>query len=178
MSFKIISSNEVYRCRTFTVKCERVLLPNGREAEKSIVCHPGAVVVVPVNDRGEFFLESQYRHSLRRKILEFPAGTLEAGENPLTCAQRELQEELGLKGAEWISLGALFPAPGFCDELQHLFLARGLSESLGQKDEDELIEAVVLNRKELEKAIISGELCDAKSISAYTRAVLMGQFED
>lgn len=169
MSFKILSSEEVYRCRTFTVMRERVVLPSGREVEKSIVRHSGAVVVVPIDAQGNFILESQYRHALRETILEFPAGTLESGEDPLECAKRELKEELGLAATEWLALGILYPAPGFCDELQHLFVARGLSESAGEKDEDELIESVATTPEDLKKAIINGQLRDAKSIAAFTR---------
>lgn len=178
MTFKVLSSEEVYRCRTFSVVRERIVLPSGREAEKSIVRHPGAVVIVPIDAQGNFVLESQYRHPLRETILEFPAGTLDPGEEPIACAKRELREELGLVATDWRPLGVLYPAPGFCDEIQHLFVARGLSESPGEKDEDEVIEPIILSREDVEKAIINGQLRDAKSIAAFTRLWLSGAFSD
>lgn len=178
MSFKVLSAEEVYRCRTFRVVRERVILPSGREVEKSIVRHPGAVVVIPIDSQGNFILESQYRHPLRETILEFPAGTLDPSEEPLACAKRELKEELGLLASDWQALGTLYPAPGFCDECQHLFVARGLSEVPEAREEDELIEAVVMAPRDLEKVIINGQLQDSKSIAAFARLQLSLQAGD
>jgi ADP-ribose pyrophosphatase len=136
--------------------------------------HPGAVVVLPLMDDGRIVCISQYRHSIRRDILELPAGTLEKGENPAVCAGREIQEEIGMAARELIPLGTLYPAPGFCNEVQYLFVARGLYESPAQPDEDENISPVCMSVEEFEDATLGGTLSDAKSIALFMRARLRG----
>jgi ADP-ribose pyrophosphatase len=136
--------------------------------------HPGAVVVLPLMDDGKIVCISQYRHSIRRDIVELPAGTLEKGEDPAVCAGREIQEEIGMAARELIPLGTLYPAPGFCNELQYLFVARGLYESPAQPDEDENISPVFISVGEFEDATLSGVLSDAKSIALFMRARLRG----
>jgi len=123
---------------------------------------------------GRILFIEQYRHSLRKTILELPAGTLEIGEAPFVCAQREITEEVGMQASEWHSLGELYPAPGFSDEKQYLFVGRGLSECRGTPDEDEIIKVVSLSLTEVDECVLSGRLCDAKSISLVTKARLMG----
>jgi ADP-ribose pyrophosphatase len=136
--------------------------------------HPGAVVILPVMDDGRIVCISQYRHSIRREFLELPAGTLEKDESPAVCAGREIQEEIGMAAREIVSLGTLYPAPGFCNEVQHLFVARGLYDSPAQPDEDEQISPVFMTAQEFEQAVVSGALSDAKSIALYMRARLQG----
>jgi ADP-ribose pyrophosphatase len=97
---------------------------------------------------------------------------LEKGELPLACAKRELIEEVGHQANEMIDLGLLYPAPGFCDEIQHCFLARELTTAAQELDEDELIEVEQLTVNELEEAILKGTLCDSKTIALLTRARL------
>jgi ADP-ribose pyrophosphatase len=146
----------------------------GRRFFHETIQHPGAVVVLPITADGKIVCVSQYRHSLGREIIELPAGTLEASEDPLVCAGREIQEEIGMAARDWIPLGTLFPAPGFCDEIQHLFVATGLYESRAEPDEDEQISLVVMSVAEIENAILNGVLSDAKSIALFARARLRG----
>jgi ADP-ribose pyrophosphatase len=101
-----------------------------------------------------------------------PAGTLEVGEEPLVCARREIREEIGYDAREIIPLGILHPAPGFCDEVQHLFVAKGLFESPATKDLDEVIEVQPMSYAEVEKAIQVGTITDAKTIATLFRARL------
>jgi ADP-ribose pyrophosphatase len=136
--------------------------------------HPGAVVILPVMDDGTIVCISQYRHSIRKDFLELPAGTLEKGEAPAVCAGREIQEEIGMAATEILPLGTLYPAPGFSNELQYLFVARGLYESPAQPDEDEDISPIFMSPTEIEAAIVSGSLSDAKSIALFMRARLQG----
>jgi len=153
---------------------DTVEYPNGKVIAHETITHPGAVVILPVSNDGGLLLVEQYRHSIASMLLEFPAGTLEAGEEPRLCAERELAEEAGFAANEWISLGVLYPAPGFCDELQHLFLARGLSTSYAKPDDDEIITLHPMSIKDFEKAIASGLVNDAKSISIFFKARLLG----
>jgi ADP-ribose pyrophosphatase len=111
----------------------------------------------------------QYRFAVQGRILEFPAGTVEAGEDPLETVQREIQEEIGHSAQKWDKIGEFFLAPGYSDEILYAFLARDLEklETPPAQDGDEDIETVFLTPEELEKAILEGEPVDAKSISSF-----------
>ena len=129
-------------------------------------------MVLPITASGSVVFVDQYRHSIRRNILELPAGTLEKGEDPSVCAARELMEEIGKAPGELISLGTLFPAPGFCNEVQYLFCARDLRDQKATPDEDEFITTLELSRHEIEESIRSGKLNDAKSVALVFRAMM------
>ena len=157
-----------------TVVRQRLRLPGGRERSKTVIRHPGAVVLLPRLDDGRLVLVRQYRQALRAQLLEFPAGTREPGEPPRDCAARELAEETGYAAAEMLELGTLHPAPGMCDELQWCFLARGLTPQAGVADEDEIIEVVTMTVDDVAAAIQDNRITDAKSIAIFTRARLRG----
>lgn len=167
-------STTLLTTRTFTVVSDIVRVPEGHTMERFVVRHPGAVVILPVTAEGKCVAIKQYRHAIAETILEFPAGTLEAGELPADCAAREIQEEIGYAATSWKDLGVLVSAPGFCDEKLYAYLAQGLHEQNLPGDEDEDIEVVELTKAEVEAAIRSGEMKDAKSIVAYARALLLG----
>src|SRR4051794_22697176 len=114
MGLKRVRSEEVFRGHIFKVMRENLVLPSGKEVERSIVRHPGAAIIVPRDERGNFLMVRQFRYAVDEALLEFPAGTLELGESPLACAKREIQEEVGHAAADWLELGIIYPAPGFC----------------------------------------------------------------
>jgi len=160
----------VYQGRVVDLRIEEVGLPNGYMATLEIVHHPGAAAIVAVDDAGAVVLIHQYRHAVGGFIWEVPAGTLAAGEAPQACAERELREETGLVGADWLPLGSIVTTPGFCDERIHLFLARELSAATQVLDQDEVL---TVSRVPLSRAIAmirDGEIGDAKSIAALHRA--------
>lgn len=163
-----------YRGKSWDVVEDEFELPSGGKHSHLTVMHPGAVVVLPVEEDGRIVLIEQYRYSLGRTILEAPAGTLGHGESPKACVERELKEEIGRKAREIVPLGQLTPAPGFCDEIQHCFLARGLGEDTGQPDEDEIIHVVAMSTGDVEQAIAAGVISDAKTIAIFYRAKLKG----
>ena len=168
----VTEKNERYRGRILTLVEEHLDWPNGTHSTHAIVRHPGAVVIIPQAADGSLLILRQYRHALGREILEFPAGTLNPGEQPLTCAKRELIEETNFSASEWVALGSVFPAPGFCDEVQHLFLARGLTPQIGKPDDDEVLAVEKISIDDLERLISSGELMDGKSLAIYARALI------
>lgn len=170
----IVDARTVFVGKVFSVEQARVRLPSGHEISRDTVVHPGAVVILPKADDGSLILVRQYRHAVRGSILEFPAGTLEPGEEPQQCAEREICEEVGFAAAKWQELGELFPAPGLCNEKQYLYLASELTSKKLPADEDEIIEVVRLSVTELEQAIACGQMQDGKSIAIYTRAKLCG----
>jgi ADP-ribose pyrophosphatase len=161
---------ELYRGRHFGFVTEDVTLPNGRRTEMAMVRHPGSVAIVPVLDDGRILVEHQYRHCVRDYLLEIPAGTLEAGESPLACAGRELEEETGYRAAEIASLGRTHILPAYSDEVIHLFVARGLTFVRPNLDADEIIRTREYRLDRLLEMIATGEITDALTILALQRA--------
>ncbi|MEB3322459.1 MAG: NUDIX hydrolase [Synechococcaceae cyanobacterium] len=159
--------------RKFRFEVNRVRLPIGVEGTFGVVRHPGASLAVPLLDDGRVVILRQYRFAVAARLLEFPAGTLDPGEDPLTTMERELQEETGYRASRWDPLGAMVPCPGYSDEVSHLFLARDLTP-LAQRpagDDDEDLEVLLMEPAELDAAIASGdEALDGKSVTAWFRA--------
>lgn len=168
------SAKTLYQWKCFSIEQEQHQLPDGRNIEFTTVKHPGAVIIVPINQHGELVLVHQYRPAIKQWILEFPAGTLESKEDILNCAKRELAEEVNLKAENWQSLGELLPVPGFCDEVQYLFLAQGLSETAGELDDDEVIEVVTMSIAEFEQKVLKNEIQDGKTLATYLKIKIMG----
>ncbi len=152
-----------------------VELPTGQTITHTTIHHPGAAVILPITDSGEVVMVNQFRASLNKWLLELPAGTREADEDPLSCAQRELEEETGFSAQTYTSLGQVTPLAGFCDEIQYLFIAQQLTKTNRYEyDEDEVIEVVTLPIKALEEKIIDGTITDAKTIACLSKARLCG----
>jgi ADP-ribose pyrophosphatase len=161
-----------YKGRKFDFEVNRLRLPNKAEGDWECIRHPGGALAVPVTPEGKLVLVRQYRFAIQGRILEFPAGTVEPSEDPLETVKREIQEETGYSAQKWEKLGEFFLAPGYSDEIIYAFLARDLEklENPPEKEADEDIETVLLTPDELEKAILQGELVDAKTISSFLLA--------
>ena len=160
---KILSSEPIYEGKLVKLYRDTVELPDGKQADREIVKHPGAVAMVPLLPGGDVLLVRQYRTAARRILLEIPAGTLEPGEDPLIAAERELQEETGYKPGKLVRLGAQYTAPGYTSELIHLFLATELEAARLDADDDEFIEVVRLPFDEALRQVIAGEIPDGKT---------------
>jgi len=157
-----LSSEYVYEGRIIKLRVDQVELPDGHRTIREVMEHPGAAVIVPVDDNGDVHLVRQYRDAIGMQLLEVPAGKLDPGEAPEDCAQRELREELGLGAENLIKLTSFFSSPGFCDERLHVFLARGLRPAGEDQDREEFIEPV---RRPLEPlGDLLAEFEDGKSI--------------
>jgi ADP-ribose pyrophosphatase len=170
---KILQQKLHYQGRKFSFNVDRIELPNGVIGEWESIRHPGGALAVPITPDGKLVLVKQYRFPTQGRVLEFPAGTIESGEDPATTIAREIEEETGYHAGKWINLGEFFLAPGYCDEIIYAFLAHDLKKLASQPsgDDDEDISVVLMTPAEFEDAIHSGahsrEQIDAKSIAAY-----------
>lgn len=134
-----------------------------------LIAHPGAVAILPINHKQEIILIEQWRRAVGKIVLEIPAGALEAGEKPLVCAQRELQEEIGYKAGRLIPFDGCYPAPGTSNEYVHLFIAKDLEESYLEADDTAVIDLKIVSLQNALKLIEEGAICDAKTIVAILR---------
>ncbi|MEB3226235.1 MAG: NUDIX hydrolase [Synechococcus sp.] len=161
-----------YSGAKFDYEVNRLRLPNGAVGDYGAIRHPGGALVVPVTNEGQLVLVRQYRFALHGRLIEFPAGTIEHGEDPLATVQRELPEEAGYAAQNWRSLGKFPICPGYSDEWIYSFLATDLEKlaTPPAQDDDEDIEVLLLSPEELEAKIHdpeNGDRLDAKTIASY-----------
>lgn len=160
---KTISSNLVQKGKHFSFYTDKVKLPNGRETERNIVKHPGAVAIIAVHD-DQVVLLRQYRYATGKYLLEIPAGTLEEDEDPYQCAVRELQEETGYAASQWTRLFQSYMVPGYSNEILYFFLAEGLTPVNASPEDDEDIEVKLVGIDEALGMVERNEIEDAKTI--------------
>jgi ADP-ribose pyrophosphatase len=160
----LVESRQVYRGHFLQVFRDTVQLPDGREAGREFIRHPGAVMVIPLLDDGRLLMERQYRYPMARTMLEFPAGKLEQGEDPAECARRELREETGYAAREWAYAGVLHNAIAYSDEGIHIYFARGLVPGQTQLDDGEFIDLATHTPQEIDAFCASGVITDAKTL--------------
>jgi len=149
---------------------EDVTLPHGKTATLDLIRHPGAAAIVPFESPDEILLIRQYRYATGGTILEVPAGKLDPGEAPATCAHRELEEEVGRSAGRIEPLASIWTTPGFTDEKIHLFAAFDLETCPQRHEEDEIIEVVPMPLGEALEFVWSGQISDAKSALALLHA--------
>ncbi len=160
-----LSSEELLRGHFLHAFRDQVRLPDGRQASREYVRHPGAVVIVAELDDGRYVVERQWRHPLQRVLIEFPAGKLDAGEDLLACARRELQEETGYRANQWAYAGPMHPVIAYSTEVIHIFFARGLQAGERALDEGEFLDVFAASLDELLAWSRDGLLTDGKTLS-------------
>ena len=154
----------IYTGKVITLNVDTVQLPNGVTIDLETIRHPGAAAVVPVKEDGTVVLIRQFRHAAGGFIYEIPAGKLHQGEDPLECASRELEEEVGYRAASFELLSSIFTAPGFADEVIHIYKATGLTKGQQHLDRDEVLEIVEMPLTEAIQMIQDGTIRDGKTI--------------
>jgi len=159
-----IESKQVYQGHFIDLRRDRVRLPDGREAAREYVVHPGAVMIVAILPDGQLVMERQYRYPVRQTMIEFPAGKLDAGEGGLACAQRELLEETGYRAQRWAKAGIMHPVIGYATEIIEIWFADGLSLGERHLDDGEFLDVFTATADELDQWMQQGQLTDAKTI--------------
>jgi ADP-ribose pyrophosphatase len=166
----------VYEGKTLTLRADTVRLPDGKAATREVVQHKGSVCIVALQDAHVYFVR-QYRYATGESLLELPAGTLNAGEDPETCARREIEEEIGFSAEQMTFLFEGYVSPGYTSELQRFFLARGLQPAQAEADEDEFIDVVRMRWEEAMDAVSRGTFRDTKTVAGllFAARVLEGE---
>lgn len=160
---KTISSKEIFHGKIITVQHDDAELENGAKVKREVVRHPGGVCVAAVNERDELAFVRQFRYPYSEVVTELPAGKLEPGEDPFDAIKRELSEEVGAVGEQWKDMGKLYPSPGYCSEIIHLYSCNITSVGSTHPDEDEFLEIEYIPLEKAVDMVISGQLRDAKT---------------
>jgi ADP-ribose pyrophosphatase len=160
---KWITKAEIHKGKIFSLWGGKVSLDNGDTAVREYVRHLGGVAIVPVVDQNVILIR-QFRITIERELMELPAGLLEAGEEPIDCAARELEEELGYRARELIPLASYFSSVGFADERMHIFLALDPEKTTLKLEADERIGEVILPVEMIQEKLDAQEFEDAKTI--------------
>jgi ADP-ribose pyrophosphatase len=161
---ELVARKVLHRGRVFALRVDRVRFRNGRTVTRDIVDHPGAVAILPLLADDRVLLIRQYRHAAGKVLFEVPAGTLEPGEAPESCARRELEEETGYVAQRWQKLLQCYLAPGYSTELIHLFLATRLRATAARPRADERIKVVPVALAKAVAMVQRNQIEDAKTI--------------
>lgn len=159
-----ISSEDVFRGKLLHVKRDTVRLPDGTEATREYIAHPGAVMIVPRLADGKLLLERQFRYPLHRVFIEFPAGKIDEGEEPLATAARELLEETGYTAQRWTYLATLHPLITYSTERIEVFMADGLEYVGAKLDAGEFVEILTATLETALEWLGRGEITDVKTM--------------
>ena len=146
------------------VQRDTVRLPDGKQSKREYIRHPGAVVILPLFEDGSVLLERQFRYPLNDVFIEFPAGKIDPGEDPLVCAKRELQEETGYTASDWRFVCTIHNAIAYSDEHLDIFIARGLTAGERKLDEGEFLETFTATVPEMLEWIRAGKITDVKTV--------------
>lgn len=175
LSEKTLHQEWLYRGKILNLRRDVVELSNGHQALREVVEHSGGVCVLPVDQEGWVLLVRQYRHPYQEVVLEAPAGKRNPGEEPLACGIRELEEETGCVAQEYIDLGTLYPSPGYCGEVIHIYAALGLTRTQQHLDEDEFLDVVPMPLQEALDLVRNNQLPDAKTQVALLKYSLLAR---
>jgi ADP-ribose pyrophosphatase len=166
----VLSSQTIYTGRIISLHLDRVVLPHGATVNMELVRHPGSVVMIPMPGPNQVILVRQYRYAVGRWLWEFPAGSLDPGEDPEAGARRECHEEIGLVPGRVERVGFFYPTPGFCTESMTFFRCVDLTKPsvAAHQDEDESLEPRTFTLDDVRAMVRSGEIADMKTAVGVT----------
>jgi ADP-ribose pyrophosphatase len=164
-SEKKLTSKEIYQGRVITLTLDTAQLENGQTAAREVVHHHGGACILPLWPDGTISMVRQFRYAMQKELWELPAGKLEAGEDPFLAAQRELEEECGVKADRYIPLGEFYPTVGYCTEIIYMWAAMGLHETAMHLDEDEFLTPERVPLEAAYQMVLNNEIYDGKTIA-------------
>lgn len=170
---KTLEQEYMYRGKIINLRRDLALLENGKTSYREVVEHSGGVCVAALNEKNELLFVRQFRYPYQEILLELPAGKINQGEDPLECGKRELREETGAEGACYISLGELYPSPGYCGEIIYLYLCCVSSMGSTQPDEDEFLEVEAIPVEQAEAMVLQNQIPDAKTQTAVLKTAAL-----
>ena len=160
---KTVSQEYPYKGRIINMRVDQILLPNGQPASREVVEHPGGVCIAALTDEDEVLFVRQFRYPYHEVVLEVPAGKRSPGEDPLECGTRELKEETGACADQYLSLGTLYPSPGYCEEVIYLYACRITSSGESCPDDDEFLEVERIPLDKAVEMVLQNQISDAKT---------------
>ena len=164
MEEKTKLSEVVFQGELLDVRKDKVILPNGKIGTREWINHPGAVCIIPILPNKKIGLIRQYRYSVKKHMVEIPAGKLDLGEYPEKCAKRELEEEIGYKANKISFLTNIYPAIGFANEIMWIYLAEDLIKTKTKLEDDEFLEIMPTKLEDALRMVWDGEITDVKTI--------------
>ncbi len=163
---KTVEKKYIYKGRIINLRSDTAELPNGKQALREVVEHPGGVTVAALTDENELMFVRQFRYPYSEVILEIPAGKLEKGEDPFEAGKRELREETGAVAENYIDIGKFYPTPGYCGEIIHMYAATGLTFTSLDLDEDEFLAPERIPLEKAVQMVLDNEIRDGKTQAA------------
>lgn len=165
----------IFDGKIIRVHHDDVTLSNGKETRREIVSHPGGVGIIGIDENNEILLVRQFRAPYKELVYEIPAGKLELGEDPFEAGKREFEEECGAVAENFFSLGQVYPTPGYCGEIIHLYCATGISYTNQKLDDGEFLEVLKVSLDDAVKMVMENEIKDSKTIAAVMKANYLKQ---
>ena len=172
---KQISFDYKFKGKIVNLRVDDALLPNGTTAKREIVEHNGGVCVAPLDKDYNLYFVKQFRYPYMEVVTELPAGKLEKGEDPFEAGKRELKEETGATAGNYVDLGKLYPTPGYCGEIIHMYLATDLEFGEQNPDEDEFLEVYKIPLSKAVEMVMNGEIRDSKTQTMVLKIHIMKQ---
>lgn len=160
---KPLKQDYLYRGKIVNLRVDNAELPDGTTALREVIEHPGGVCVAALTEKEELLFVEQFRYPYMETVLELPAGKLEYGEDPFEAGKRELLEETGAAAKNYRDLGKLYPTPGYCGEIIHMYSAENLTFSEQHLDEDEFLEVRRIPLEEAFQMVMRNEIRDSKT---------------